>query len=186
VVLASGGAPVWDALAVVESEGGTAPAGVVLVEAKSYPAEIYGSGCEASPRSRKKLETALRKRKNWLGVPEDIDWTGPLYQSANLYFFREGVGIPAWLANVYFLDDADSPTTREEWRVALDQAKAELGLTGVAIPDAAELFLEARERRELAGEGGAVRNYVALAGLVAAALAALTVGAWYARKRWSR
>ena len=98
--------------------------------------------------------------------------------------FREEVGIPAWLANVYFLDDPDSATTREEWRVALDQVKAELGLTGVAIPDAAELFLEAKERRELVGERGAVGRYIALAALAAAALVTLTAGAWYARRRW--
>jgi len=184
------GGPVWDALAAVDTESALASSGVVLVEAKSYPAEIYGSGCQASPRSRKKIEAALRKTKAWLGVPEDIDWTGPLYQSANrfahLYFFREEVGIPAWLVNVYFLDDPDSPTTREEWRVALDQVKAELGLSNIVVPHAAELFLEARERRELAGEPDAVRTYVTLVGLAAAALTALTAGAWYARRRWSR
>jgi hypothetical protein len=185
--------PVWDALAAVEIGSDPAPKGVVLVEAKSYPAEIYGDGCGATPGSRNKIERALGKTKDWLGVPKDIDWTGPLYQSANrfahLYFFREEVGIPAWLVNMYFLDDPtlDDPslrTTREGWRVALNQVKAELGLTGVAIPHAAELFLKGREPRELAGERGTVRNYVALAGLVAAALAALTAGAWYARRRW--
>ena len=72
------GGPVWDALAAVEIGGDPAPRGVVLVEAKSYPAEVYGSGCQASLRSRKRIEAALRKTKNWLGVPEDLDWTGPL------------------------------------------------------------------------------------------------------------
>ena len=184
------GGPVWDALAAVEIGGDPAARGVILVEAKSYPAEIYGGGCQASPRSRKKIETALRKTKNWLDVPEDIDWTGPLYQSANrfahLHFFREEVGIPAWLVNVYFLDDPDSPTTREEWRVALRQVKAELGLANIIVPHAAELFLEAGERRELAGEANTARTYVTLAGLAAAALIALTAGAWYARRRWVR
>jgi hypothetical protein len=49
------GGPVWDALAAVEIGGDPAPRGVVLVEAKSYPDEIYGPGCQASPRSRKKI-----------------------------------------------------------------------------------------------------------------------------------
>ena len=185
------GGPVWDALASVEIGGDPVPRGVVLVEAKSYPDEICGPGCQATPGSRKKIERALKKTKNWLGVPEHLNWTGRLYQSANrfahLYFFREEVGIPAWLVNIYFLNDHTTfPTTREEWRVALDQVKAKLGLTGIAVPDTAELFLEAGDCRELVGERGAGRNYVALAGLVAAALAALTAGAWYARRRWSR
>ena len=182
------GGPVWDALAAVEIGGDPAPRGVVLVEAKSYPNEIYGPGCQASPRSRKKIETALRKTKSWLGVPKNIDWTGPLYQSANrlahLYFFREEVSIPAWLVNVYFLDDPDSPTTREKWRVGLRQVKAELGLANIDVPHAAELFLEARKRRELVGERSAVGNYIALAALATVALAVLTAGAWYARRRW--
>jgi hypothetical protein len=184
------GGPVWDALAAVDIESDPARRGVVLVEAKSYPAEIYGAGCQASPRSRKKIEAALRKTKSWLGVPEDIDWTGPLYQSANrlahLYFFREEVGMPAWLVNAYFVNDPDSPTIREEWWAALDQVKRELGLTGIAIPDAAELFLEAKHRRELVGERSAVGRYIALAGLAAVALVALAAGAWYARRQRGR
>jgi len=149
--------PSWDALAVVEVPRDPDRRGVVLVEAKSYPGEIYvKNGCQAlSPRSRRKIEAALAQTKRWLGVPEDIDWMGRLYQSANrlahLYFFREIVDIPAWLVNVYFLGDPRSPTTREDWQVALAQVKAELGLTGIAVPYTAKLFLEAKDRRELVG-----------------------------------
>lgn len=147
------GGPSWDALAVVELNQRAHHKGVILVEAKSHPSEIYGSGCQASPRSRRKIEAALDQTKRWLGVPEDADWTGPLYQSANrlahLYFFREVVNTPAWLVNVYFVGDSYSPTSRADWRPALAQVKAELGLAGIAIPNAAELFLQAGERREL-------------------------------------
>jgi hypothetical protein len=126
---------------------------VVLVEAKSHAAEMYGSGCQAGPRSRRKIEAALEQTKRWLGVPENTDWTGPLYQSANrlahLYFFREVVSVPAWLVNVYFLPDPHSPTTRAEWKMALTQVKAELGLSGIATPYTVEVFLTARDRREL-------------------------------------
>jgi hypothetical protein len=44
------GGPHWDALALVR--GSDLP-GALLVEAKSYPREVYGDGCKAtSPRSR--------------------------------------------------------------------------------------------------------------------------------------
>jgi hypothetical protein len=181
------GGPVWDALAAVDIESDPACRGVVLVEAKSYPAEIYGPGCQASPRSWEKIEVALEKTKSWLGALGDLDWTGRLYQSANrlahLYFFRDEVGVPAWLVNVYFLDDPDSPTTREEWQTALREVKAELGLADVVVPHAAELFLQARERSELVGEADVARSQVVLAGVRAAALVAIAAGASYHRRR---
>jgi hypothetical protein len=149
------GGPTWDALALAEPARGLGEKGVVLVEAKSHPSEIYGGGCRASSRSRERIVTALEKTKRWLGVPGDAGWTGPLYQSANrlahLYFFREVARIPAWLVNALFLDDPHSPTGRGDWQTALAQVKAELGLTSVDIPHTGEVFLKARERRELVG-----------------------------------
>ena len=149
------GGPVWDALAAVEIPGAAESNGVVLVEAKSYPREICGSGCGAKLQSLKLIEAALSQTKRWLGVAEDVDWTGRLYQSANrlahLCFFREIVGVPAWLVNIYFLRDPRRPTRIEEWEEALPQVKEKLGLTGVDIPDTASLFLKARDRRELIG-----------------------------------
>jgi hypothetical protein len=101
--------PVWDALAIVKFKDKYKNKGILLVEAKSYPGEIYGSGCRASAKSKKKIEDALDKTKKWLGVSMDVDWTSPLYQSANrmahLYFFREIVEIPAWFVKIYFLND---------------------------------------------------------------------------------
>lgn len=149
------GGPVWDALAAVGFEKYPGVKGVILVEAKSHASEVYGGGCRAAPRSRKTIEAALGATKAWLGVPENADWAGPLYQSANrlahLYFFREVARVPAWLVNVYFLDDPHSPTTLEEWQPAIAQVKAELGLTRIAIPHSAELFLPAGSRHELMG-----------------------------------
>lgn len=56
--------PHWDALAVVEVAGDPHRRGVVLVEAKSYPDEIYNKkGCQASPRSRRRIEAALEQTK---------------------------------------------------------------------------------------------------------------------------
>ena len=149
------GGPVWDALARVEYGEEQTGRGVLLVEAKSHPPEIYGSGCQASPKSRRKIEEALLLTKRWLGVKEDIDWTGPLYQSANrlahLYFFREVVNVPTWLLNIYFLNDPHSPTSHEEWKSALGRVKEELGLKRITVPYMAELFLKARDRIVIPG-----------------------------------
>ena len=151
--------PVWDALAIAEGAGDPADRGVVLVEAKSHPGEIYGNGCGASATPRKKIKAALDRTKGWLGGPEDANWTGPLYQSANrlahLYFFRKVVHVPAWLVNICFLNDPHGPTTREGWEQALPQLRAELGLAGVTVPFTADVFLDAGERGEVIGGTGA-------------------------------
>ena len=112
--------------------------------------EIYGSGCKASPKSRKKIEDALNKSKKWCGVSRNTDWTGPLYQSANrlahLYFFREIAGVPAWLANINFLNDPHSPTDHEEWQKQLKKVKTELGISTSGISYIVDIFLKARGR----------------------------------------
>jgi len=147
------GGPVWDALASIDFHKDKNNKGILLVEAKSYPAEIYGSGCKASPTSRKKIEDALNRTKKWCGVSTDIDWTGSLYQSANrlahLYFFREIAGVPAWLANINFLNDPHSPTKRDEWQKQLKNVKAELGISVSNILYMADIFLKARDGSEL-------------------------------------
>jgi len=151
------GGPVWDALAAVETTRTPDCRGVLLVEAKSHVSEVYGCGCKASARSRKRIEAALELTKRWLGASSDADWTGALYQSANrlahLYFFREVMGVPAWLINVYFVNDPHSPTSRAEWEVALAGIRAQLGLAGISVPHAADLFLRARTRGELLARG---------------------------------
>jgi len=150
------GGPVWDALAAVETARTADCRRVLLVEAKSHVSEVYGGGCKASARSRERIEEALGLTKRWLGASSDADWTGALYQSANrlahLYFFREVMGVPAWLINVYFVNDPHSPTSRADWEVALVGIKAQLGLAGISIPHAADLFLEAGLREELPQE----------------------------------
>jgi hypothetical protein len=147
--------PKWDALAVADYGGDTKRMGVVMVDAKSHPPEVYGRGCRGLPSSRARIERALLETKRWLGVPEEADWTGTLYQSANrlahLYFLEQSLGIRAWLVNVYFLSDPHLPTSIEEWHVVLRQVKHELGLTDITVPQVADLFLDARDRRELVG-----------------------------------
>lgn len=150
------GGPVWDALASIEFDEDENQRGILIVEAKSHPPEIYGGGMKAkAEKSKLKIQKALNRTKRWIGISKDIDWTGALYQSANrlahLYFFREIMNVPAWLVNLYFLNDPHSPTDLEEWQKQLKKVKAELGISGSGISYIADIFLEARDRSELSG-----------------------------------
>jgi hypothetical protein len=140
------GGPSWDALAIISDSDGRIRPGVILVEAKSHIPEIYGSGCQAGPSSRGLIEKALAETKDWCGASTDADWTGPLYQSANrlahLYFIRERLKRPAWLVNLYFINDPIGPTDEDAWKVELQKVKASLGLTS-NVPFAIDLFLVA-------------------------------------------
>lgn len=140
--------PVWDALAVTKARTSGGVSGVILVEAKSYPKEVYGTGTAASESSRRTIEAALDRTAAWFGVARSANWTGPLYQSANrlahLYFLREVIRTPAWLINICFIDDPHVRTTGAAWRIAADQIKSDLGLAGAKLPYCADVFLMAR------------------------------------------
>ena len=98
--------------------------GVLLVEGKSYPGELYGSGVPS--QARLDVEPADRESLAWtqqqLGVKGKTaqDWCGPLYQNANR------------LAHLTWLQP--------------------LGLDGVAIPNAGHVLLRASTRDELVAE----------------------------------
>jgi hypothetical protein len=122
--------PVWDALALVEVDG---ERGVILVEAKSYPGELFGPGCRALPKSRTRIETALAGTQEALGLDVDPgNWSGRMYQTANRiahwYWLREVVGIRTWLVHLLFTGDPHAPTTEAEWNEAMAVAYAELGI----------------------------------------------------------
>lgn len=145
--------PVWDALGVAIFPTGRP--GVVLVEGKSYPAEVYGSGCKATPDAATKIEKALGATQRWLGLHEDpARWTGSLYQSANrlahLYWLREVAGVEAWLAHVLFVDDrTHKAASRAEWERALPDVDRDLGIDAVDLPYAGHAFLPALAATEL-------------------------------------
>jgi len=150
------GGPRWDALAIAPGAGGPTGHGVVIVEAKSHPSEVYGPGCRASGQSRRLIERALRQTKEWLGVRPEADWMGDLYQTANrlahLYFLRQVGGVPAWYVGLYFLNDRSRPsfaTTEDQWHSEIRAIKERLGLGSSGVPHAAEVFLQAREPGEL-------------------------------------
>jgi hypothetical protein len=146
------GGPNWDALAVLGE--GARRDGVLLVEAKSYPAEVYGPGCKAtSERSLQMIRTALQATQQWLGVSADVGWERRLYQYANrlahVYFLRKQLGVDAWLVNLCFTgDESTRSTTAAEWRRALPSFKAELGFSGT-VPWTLDVLLPAGKRSEL-------------------------------------
>ncbi len=138
--------PSWDALGILKTSlPNTLPISL-LVEAKSHVPEVYGNGCQAVAASRELIEKSLHAASKWCGAREQADWMGPLYQSANrlahLYFLREIARRPAFLVNLYFLDDSIAPTNRDTWKLALAEIKTQLGLSQ-SPPGLIEIFLPA-------------------------------------------
>ena len=99
--------PQWDAVAALR--GPRHEPGVLLVEAKSHPAEVLSTASAKYHESEAMIMRALAETKRYLGVDERQDSTSPYYQMANrlafLYFLRVRQEIPAWLVFLYFVDD---------------------------------------------------------------------------------
>lgn len=120
--------PQWDGLA-RRGDGR-----VLLVEAKANIPELVSSGTAATGRSRTRIEAELDETKAFLGVANDIPWSGKLYQYANrlahLYLLRILNGVDAYLVFLYFTgaSDVDGPATVAEWKAAQTVAKKVLGL----------------------------------------------------------
>ncbi len=160
----------WDAIAV--AYGATdAPLGPVLIEAKSHPNEFWpkSGGSKAGEDSIGRIHDRLRQTRKWLGVEESPDvveqWEGRLYQSANrfatLRFFQEFVDppVPAWLLNLYFLNDTTHTnpklaTSRAQWDEKLPKAEEVLGLGDKEVPHSGRAFLEAGTYEELVAVTG--------------------------------
>ena len=140
--------PRWDALAV-------AGEAVLLVEGKSYPAEMESSMKATAPESIRLIRESLAWAKGVLGADRRADWTTPYYQYANrlahLCFLREEIGVPAWLVNLCFTDDQHHSTTLDAWKPALDHVRSELGFDSESIPHTVDVFLPARDRNQLTG-----------------------------------
>jgi hypothetical protein len=142
--------PRWDGLGILEPGPG-----VLLVEAKSYPNELIGSGCKAGSNSLNRIKDSLANAKVWAGVTPESDWLGPLYQYANrlahVFFLRETGRVPAWLVNLCFLEDPNSPTSLRTWQQQLPSLKKQLGFAQKCAPFTVDVFLPARSRHELLG-----------------------------------
>ena len=148
------GGPTWDALAVAELDDDPQKHGVVLVEAKSHLTELCGSGCRAEGASLKQIKEALRLTRQWLGVADKYEycWLGPFYQTANrwafLYFLRGIIKVPAWLVNIYFLNDPYRPTSMKQWDVFLPEVMWALGLSSIKSEFVTDIYFCA-EREKL-------------------------------------
>jgi hypothetical protein len=137
--------PVWDALGVLRNANGE-HSGLILIEAKSHPAECHGSTCKASEVSWRKIEASLLLAKNWTGAAHDSCWMTDVYQYGNrvahLYFLREVMHIPTWLVYLYFVDDPHRPTSERIWQQTCAEIKQRLGLSK-AVPGLCEIILPA-------------------------------------------
>ena len=122
----------WDAVGWVGAEPGRE---LLLLEAKSYVAEIKSDCGATCPRSIQKIDTAFKTVKQSLSENLDADWMNGYYQAANriatLYFLYQE-GIPARLLFLYFLGDRhprkECPATEKEWSPALEVQREHLGL----------------------------------------------------------
>jgi hypothetical protein len=145
--------PHWDALALIHREDVTRP-GVLLVEGKSYPAELYSGGSAATAEaSRILINDSLLWTQQQIGVKGAPDWTGSLYQDANrlahLYWLNS-IGVETWLVHLLFTaDDHHEATSEERWRTAIELASADLGIAGLALARAGHVMLPAGTRAEL-------------------------------------
>lgn len=146
------GGPVWDGLALIERHGVSKDA-ILLIEAKSYPDEVLGNGCQATPASRSTIETALDSTASWLGIKRPAISMGELYQSANriahVYFLRERLGLETYMLNVCFVGDPRRSTTAEEWERAKGEFRTSLGISGVSTPWLVDITLPAASQAEL-------------------------------------
>jgi len=120
--------PQWDAL------GKSNKGDVFLVEAKANIPEIVSSPTGAGQASKIIIDKSLIETKLFLNSKNNVDWSGKFYQYTNrlahLYFLRVLNNIPAWLVNVYFLNDKSvhGPKSVEEWQGAIKVMKTYLGV----------------------------------------------------------
>jgi len=140
--------PHWDALARLSPASGGSP-GALLVEAKSYPEEMAGGGSKAGATSRARIARALSATQEVLGMPVDPErWMGRFYQFANrISYLRwlRGHGVDAWLVHLLLTDDPHGPTSESQWRLAIDEVHAELGLSESHLDHVATVLLPALE-----------------------------------------
>jgi hypothetical protein len=123
--------PCWDGLAVVP-QSKCRPQGVLLVDARSHPDEVDGPGWRAPFHSRPPILEAFRETREWLGAFETKAWTGSLFRIAtrlaHLHFLRNRLGVPAWLVQVYFVNDPTGAASRADWLPVIAGVHARLGL----------------------------------------------------------
>ena len=121
--------PQWDAL------GKFGDNGVLLVEAKANLPELVSPPSSAtSPISQQLIAQSLEETKAYIDATPGADWSGIYYQYLNrithLYFLRVLHNVPAFLVMIYFIGDQSvtSPTSEDEWKVAIQSMHQTLGI----------------------------------------------------------
>jgi hypothetical protein len=141
--------PCWDRVGLFSHVRG-GPQGVLLVEANSLLEEIEGSCCRVPASSIPVIMETLRETRQWLEALETQDWNGSLYRMANrlahLHLLRNHLDVPAWLVQVYFLNDPAGPASRADWLPVIAAAQSRLGLCR-RPPFSLDVFLPALNQR---------------------------------------
>jgi GrpB-like predicted nucleotidyltransferase (UPF0157 family) len=93
---------------------------------------MEGGGAKGQPSSNELISASLRQTQEALALaPDPRRWMGRYYQFANrlahLLWLRR-MGVEASLVHLLFTDDPHGPTGETEWRRAIEQMHAELGL----------------------------------------------------------
>lgn len=127
--------PRWDALA---RAGGEDSPIAILVEGKSYPAEMVSTS-EAAGHSREQIAGSIVWAQQRLGMEADPErWLSQRYQLANRLahtLWLRDQGVEAWLLHILFVNDPHSPTDEAEWLSSMGRAHKELGASeGVEAP----------------------------------------------------
>lgn len=133
----------WDALATTDKNK------IILVEAKANIPELVSPPSGAGKASMKLIAKSLNETKDYLNKKDEVDWAGKFYQYTNrvahLYFLREQRGKEVFLVNIYFIGDTsvDGPTTKEEWKGAIEVMKRYLGLNSHKLQKyMADIFID--------------------------------------------
>jgi len=118
--------PQWDALGRIEDKA------YFLFEAKAHVSEIISSSQAKSAKSKALINNSLDETRKYLKLNPNIDLSKGFYQYSNrlahLYLLRKLNNIPAYLIFVYFTNDhTHVPTTRDEWKGALQLMYVILG-----------------------------------------------------------
>lgn len=119
--------PQWDAL-------GSAGKSPILIEAKANIPELISPGTQAGETSFATIDNSLRRVKADLNIKNEYDWSNTFYQYTNriahLWYLRVLNNVPAYLFNIYFINDqsVNGPKSKQEWEGAIALLKSFLGI----------------------------------------------------------
>ncbi len=147
------GGPHWDGL------GKSATGDLILIEAKAHIPEINSPATNAAGASLTLIQESLGRAKTFLESKSTTDWSKTYYQYTNrlahLYLLRELNKLPAYMVNVYFVNDEErgGPTSIKAWQDKLKLLKAELGIEHTPLEKyCIDLFFDVKQFQKTAQE----------------------------------